>query len=61
MEQGEKLSRVLLHLTKTPNSEIKFWEGNIWWNLDVNVEESTEGEILMLRLGGLHVKNSSSK
>jgi hypothetical protein len=47
MEQEEKLSGFPVHPTRTPNSDIKAWEGSKCWNFDFYVEEATEGEILI--------------
>jgi hypothetical protein len=54
VKQGEKLSRVPLHLVRTPNLHTELRKGSISLNFDFYIGEATEGEILMLILGGLH-------
>jgi hypothetical protein len=36
------------------NPEFRPWEGNIWWNIDVNTGEATEGRNFDVNVGGLH-------
>jgi hypothetical protein len=32
-----------VHLILNPRSDIRHWEGSIWWNFGSNVGEATEG------------------
>jgi hypothetical protein len=54
VEQREKLNRVLLHSVRTPNLHTEPRKGSISLNFGYYMGEATEGEILMLKLGGLH-------
>jgi hypothetical protein len=60
VEQREKLSRVPLHSVRTPNLHIELRKGSrpISLNFDYYMGEATEGEILMLILGGLHERRA---
>jgi hypothetical protein len=58
VEQGEKLSRGTLHSVRTPKSHTKPREGSISLNFDFYMGEATEGEMLMLILGGLHERHA---
>jgi hypothetical protein len=58
VKQGEKLSRVPLHSVRTPKSHVKPREGSISYNSYFYMGEATEGEILMLILGGLHERHA---
>jgi hypothetical protein len=58
VKQGEKLSRVPLHSVRTPNLHIKPTKSSLSLNFDFYMGEDTEGEILMLILGGLHERHA---
>jgi hypothetical protein len=46
MQQGEKLSGVPLHSITTSSSDIKHWEGSIWWNFDFHIGEAMFVQII---------------
>jgi hypothetical protein len=58
VKQGEKLSRVPLRSVRTPKSQVKPRVGSISYKFYFYMGEATEGEILMLILGGLHDRHA---
>jgi hypothetical protein len=50
-EQGKKLSRGPPHPVSIPSSDIRHWEGCIWWNFDSDMGEATEGRNFDVNIG----------